>query len=171
MGVFTGGNSNANTCSVHSVFRGILQPLAWEVASWLPGLQNMRGKQAAVGGSWWHVQSFTLSLQLCVFLFGQVYLFCYVGWKGELGVCLLLRDVAAFSAPCFTRSSFHSIWYSHSRAILVSWVGEGHMDLPLIIFPTPHTMCPLQGYWVGQKVHLGFPMYGCESWTVKKAEC
>ena len=45
------------------------------------------------------------------------------------------------------------------------------MDLPLIIFPTPHTMCPLQGYWVGQKVHLGFPMYGCESWTVKKAEC
>jgi len=105
LGVFTGGNSNANICRVHSVFQGILQPLAWEVASWLPGLQNMRGNWAGVGGSWRYVQSFTLSLQLCVFLFGQVYLFCCVGWKRELGVCLLLRDIAAFSAPCFTLPS------------------------------------------------------------------
>ena len=69
------------------------------MASWLPGLQNTTGKRAGVGGSWQYVQSFTL------FLFGQVYLFCCVGWKRELGVCLLLRDIAAFSAPCFTLPS------------------------------------------------------------------
>ena len=54
-------------------------------------------------------------------------------------------------------SSFPSTWYSHSRSILVSWVGEGHICLSSF-FPPPTPCALLQGYWVGQKVHLGFSM-------------
>ena len=54
-------------------------------------------------------------------------------------------------------SSFHSTWYSHSRSILVSWVREGHICLSSF-FPPPTPCALMQGYWVGQKVHLGFSM-------------
>ena len=55
-------------------------------------------------------------------------------------------------------SSFYSTWYSHFRAILVSWVGEGAHEFASHHFSHPLTVCPSAGLFGWPKSYLGLSM-------------